>query len=317
MKKAASQKQDDQAQTDYNTTREIETVLSFIPANLPREEWAQVAMALKSAGISFEVFDHWSATAGNYDPKSARDTWKSVNADGGITIKTLFHTAKKYGYDLRQSKHDFKPLIEQAKHRQSKSDKARSEAAKKAAERAEAILDSCDYAPSDHPYLVAKRIRPVLPVWLYRGAITIPVMDLFGNIHSLQFIQPDGKKVFLKNGAISGHFYQLLSRKSEDEPIVICEGFATGCTLAEHYTVNCSIVVAFNSANLKPVAEAFKKAFPDSRILIAGDADEAGRKAAFKAAEAIGGDVALPVFMEDEDGTDWNDRWALDGVQYE
>lgn len=316
--KKANPREEASPKTHHNDTtyQEVALVLSFIPANLPRDQWVQIAMALKSAGFDFEVFNTWSATADNYDPKAARDTWKSIKADGGITPKTIFHFAKQYGYNPALSKTDFKPVITLDTVRQEKAEKARQQAAESAAERANSILDDCNYSPENHQYLVQKKIKPPIKVWQFKDALVIPVMDLQGNIHSLQFIQPDGQKRFLKDGAIKGNFYQIWSRKKPSDAIVIAEGFATGCTLAQHFTSDCSVIVAFNSGNLKPVAQVFREAFPGARILIAGDADDAGRKSAFKAAEAVNGDVALPIFVDGEIGTDWNDRWCLDEVKH-
>ncbi|MTI64396.1 PriCT-2 domain-containing protein [Methylophaga sp.] len=317
MKKASPREEaSQQSQTNFNTIQEATDALYFISADVDRSTWAQLAMALKSAGVPFEIFDDWSATGSNYDPKAAHDTWKSISPDGGISIKTLFHIAKQYGYDPSQSKANFKPLIELAKQRQAKAERVRQKARQKASDRAEYILDDCTYAPANHPYLLSKKITPPTPIWLYKKALTIPVMDLLGNIHSLQFIQPDGKKTFLKDGAIRGHHYQLWSRTRPSDAIVISEGFATGCTLSEHFTPDCSVIVAFNSNNLKPVAQVFRAAFPDARIVIAGDADEAGKKAAFNAAASVRAEVALPSFLDDEVGTDWNDRWLLDEVKH-
>lgn len=296
-------------------TDEIREVLPFIPADLPRPDWAKIAMACKSAGVPFEVFDDWSSTGQSYDPKATKSTFNSVSATGGIGPSTIFYYAKQYGYDPRQSKADFKPLIELAKQRQQKAEKARQEATEKARARANQLLDSCDYAPADHPYLVAKKITSPTPVWQYKQSVVIPVMDIAGEVHSLQFIEPDGTKRFLKDGAIKGHFYQIWSRTEPSKAIVICEGFATACTLASHYTPDCSVIAAFNAANLKPVAQVFRRSFPDAQIVIAGDHDRksgTGQKAAFDAAHAVVGDVALPTFQEHEAGSDWNDRWLLD-----
>ena len=62
--------------------------LAYIPASLPRDDWARIGMAIKSEypeDVAFELFDTWSASAdNNYSNKDARDTWKSIKADGGI-----------------------------------------------------------------------------------------------------------------------------------------------------------------------------------------------------------------------------------------
>ena len=85
-----------------NTPEKIREALAFIPASIPRDEWARVGMAIKSEypdSTGFELFDAWSQSdPDGYNPTDVRDTWKSVNASGGIGIGTVFHLAKANGY---------------------------------------------------------------------------------------------------------------------------------------------------------------------------------------------------------------------------
>ena len=88
--------------TMNNTPEQIREALAFISASIPRDEWARVAMAIKSAypdSTGFELFDTWSQTdPDGYNPTDARDTWKSIQAVGGVGIGTLFHLAKANGH---------------------------------------------------------------------------------------------------------------------------------------------------------------------------------------------------------------------------
>jgi putative DNA primase/helicase len=82
----------------------IRAALAHIPANLQRDEWARVAMAIKSEypdGTGFDLFDQWSASdPDRYEPKGTRATWRSVKAGGGVGIATLLHLAKQHGFTL-------------------------------------------------------------------------------------------------------------------------------------------------------------------------------------------------------------------------
>ena len=78
----------------------IRAALEYIPASLPRDDWAKVCAAIKSefpddAGRT--LFTDWSATADSYDPKAVASTWKSIKASGGVTIGTLLGMAKERG----------------------------------------------------------------------------------------------------------------------------------------------------------------------------------------------------------------------------
>ncbi|MBK1685183.1 hypothetical protein CKO18_16650, partial [Rhodoferax fermentans] len=53
----------------------IRAALQHIPANLPRDEWARVGMAIKSEfpdETGRDLFTDWSATADGFDLKAAR-----------------------------------------------------------------------------------------------------------------------------------------------------------------------------------------------------------------------------------------------------
>ena len=77
----------------------IEAALSFIPANLPRKEWANVGISLKAGGGSFEEFLKWSQQGSNYtNEKSCLDAWNSFNEGGGINGFYLLKIAKENGY---------------------------------------------------------------------------------------------------------------------------------------------------------------------------------------------------------------------------
>ena len=81
----------------------IRDALAHYPACCTREEWARVAMAIKSEfpdDIGFALFDQWSATADGYDPRATGSTWRSIKAGGGVGIGTLLHLAKQNGFTL-------------------------------------------------------------------------------------------------------------------------------------------------------------------------------------------------------------------------
>ena len=84
----------------------IRSALAHIPANMPRHEWARVAMAIKSEfpdETGCDLFTDWSASADGFDLKAAKSTWQSVKAGGGVGIGTLLHLAKENGFALPAS----------------------------------------------------------------------------------------------------------------------------------------------------------------------------------------------------------------------
>ncbi len=79
------------------TTDLIESALTYIPANCPRDEWAKILGAIKSefdndTGLS--IAEDWSRTSESFNQKSFNATWKSVTASGGVKIGTLLFIAQ-------------------------------------------------------------------------------------------------------------------------------------------------------------------------------------------------------------------------------
>lgn len=106
------------------------------------------------------------------------------------------------------------------------------------------------------------------------GAIVVPVCGPDGGLQSLQFIYPDGKKRFL-SGTRMRHGRLFLGDPVSDEPITLCEGWATGCSL--HEAKGSTIVVCFSGANLVQVADDLRNQFPDAILQIAADRDAHGK----------------------------------------
>jgi hypothetical protein len=141
------------------------------------------------------------------------------------------------------------------------------------------------------------------------AALVVPAMDAEGNVQSLQFIQPDGSKRFLKDAGTTGSSFTI--HGSEPGVIAVVEGVATGASVQA--ATGWSVVCAFSAGNLGKVAEQVRGKFPNARIIIAGDNDEsgAGEKYGRAAAEAVGGRYVQPEAV----GHDWNDVAKEKGLE--
>ena len=73
---------------------EIKEALSYIdPAQCSYQEWCQVGMAIKAAGLGADLFDEWSRRdPDRYHTGECSSKFESFN-DTGITVKTLFGMA--------------------------------------------------------------------------------------------------------------------------------------------------------------------------------------------------------------------------------
>ncbi|HEV2491481.1 MAG TPA: DUF3631 domain-containing protein [Terriglobia bacterium] len=185
----------------------------------------------------------------------------------------------------------------------------------KARARAKYIWNRVALAPSNHPYLVKKHISPN-GAKLHRNLLLLPVRDVEGALHSLQFIGASGEKNFLTGGRVSGCCCAI---ECPGQRIYVAEGFATGATI--HEVTGEAVAVAFNASNLKPVAIAIRKKHPETELVIAADNDawtdgNPGQAHAFEAAKAVKAKVALPRFRDTSTRpTDFNDLFVLEGAE--
>ena len=147
------------------------------------------------------------------------------------------------------------------------------------------------------------------------GAVVVPLRGLDNRLTGLQFIAADGGKRFLTGTRVKGAFH-MIGRPDPAQPLLVAEGFATASAVSQATGWPCA--VAFDCGNLRPVAEALRKAGPKTQIIIAGDDDAGtpgnpGRTKALAAADAVGGSAIFPDFSGIERGTDWNDLWVAIG----
>ena len=165
-------------------------------------------------------------------------------------------------------------------------------------------LDEALEARSHHPYLLQKNVK-AYGIRQIGSKLLIPIYSLLGDMQSVQSIDANGNKQFLKGGKISGgcHF---IGEIVDGKPIYITEGYATAASVYED--TKCLTIVAFNAANLINVATELRAQLPNAEIVIAGDADPVGQKYAELASKAVNGTTLIPNFGDNPDGySDWND----------
>ncbi|MBS1132518.1 MAG: hypothetical protein H6R16_3520 [Proteobacteria bacterium] len=166
-----------------------------------------------------------------------------------------------------------------------------------ARQRAQALWEKAKPADGTHAYLVRKGV-PAYGIKLLRQQLVVPLRDVDGTLHSLQFIGADGRKTFLTGGRKRG-CYHAIGRPAA--ALCICEGYATGATI--YQATGNATAVAFDAGNLQPVAKALRQKFPRLTLVIAADNDtetpgNPGVTAAHAAARAVGGVLAVPKFGE-------------------
>ena len=177
-----------------------------------------------------------------------------------------------------------------------------------AAERGLAIWNAAKPAAPGHGYLRRKSVEPH-GARQYRGLLCLPVVDFDSALWSLQFIEASGSKRLLKGGRKAGNHIPV-HEPAEPSRLLLCEGWATGATLAEREP-DARVLAAIDAGNLEPVALSARRRWPELDIVICGDADAAGVSAANRAARAAGALVAFPEFPPGTTGSDFNDLAAV------
>jgi len=179
-------------------------------------------------------------------------------------------------------------------------------------EKAQAIWRKARPISAQFQYLIKKGVASH-NARIYKNTLVLPIIDFHQQLHGLQFIQPDGTKRFLKGTKKRGHFIPLTNPQKPVKHMLICEGWATACTLSDMYR-DSHIIAAIDASNLMSVAINARHYWPQLPICIAGDDDRLthgnpGATKARAAAARIRASIILPQWPNDapKDLTDFND----------
>lgn len=314
--------------------------LRFLSSDCDRDTWVRIGAALKSGlgDAGFGPWDDWSREAvDRYDPAAARATWKSLRAEGGITIATLFAEAKKAGYVPRLNGHTVSPSpIDRAKRdeEQRKADEETKTKHERAAAKALAVWRAAKIG--EHSYLERKGVRATATAKVIsiaelvkiigyepaaggdklRGQILCLPIVVDGAPSSMEMVDEDGRKSALAGGRKAAGYWptrQLPPGDGEGAVFYIGEGAATVLSAVEG--ADAIGIAAFGAHNLKAVALAFRVRCPKAKIIVLADVGN-GEDQAHEAAAAVGGLVATPDFGPDrpEGAKDFNDLARLHGA---
>lgn len=206
------------------------------------------------------------------------------------------------------------------------------------AEDAQKIWGNADSNVEGHEYLERKLISVPRGLRMHTAKdgtrlLAVPMWSFDMNgvpaLTSIQFIDKNGSKRFMKAGRVDGTFFSL---KGDTQIIVFCEGVATAFSIWQ--ATGLSVVACFNARNLVEVLKDFKVWRPMSTFLLCADDDvmapddwavkgqgkpwvNVGRVKAEAAAKAVGCRWTLPVFKDGpaRSRTDYNDLHAQEGLE--
>jgi putative DNA primase/helicase len=176
-------------------------------------------------------------------------------------------------------------------------------------------------------YLERKGVQAEACRFLHDGSILVPLLryDLPRDqaLRAVQRIWPDGTKRFTA-GFEKPRCALRLGLVTVGDPVLVCEGYATGLTLRMAVGQRMPVFVALDAGNLLPVVEMLRELHPQCPILICADDDwrtkgNPGRTKAWAAARAVARCiVTYPVFRwgaRAQKDTDFNDLHAREGLE--
>jgi putative DNA primase/helicase len=164
------------------------------------------------------------------------------------------------------------------------------------------------------------------------GAFLVPMCNVRDQVVGLQVIYPAkqedtgrDKSYWPYGMSKEGAFHLIGPHPEPGEPVLVCEGYATGASL--HMATSLTVAIAFDAGNLLVVCKAMRERFPGGALIVCRDDDwkttrpngepwNPGEEKASNAALIVGGQVVAPIFSgEREDKwTDFNDLHVAEGL---
>jgi len=316
-----------------NDIERARSALLSLDAGTDHGTWVKHAMGAKAAGLDFEDFHNWSATAGNYRHEAdCRSVWQSIKP-GGIGAGSLFHAARAAGWTDDTEQPARRPQSQQDRRPQH-------EAPKPPPHDPRAVWDACEPATAEHPYIIKKLGLPD-GLRVYRGDMTIagqacegalvlPCRTLAGDLVSLQLVMPDGRKLFLPGCKLPHDACLIIggpikadgpayrhenpswagTRARAIRPVFVCEGI--GQAWSAHQATRAPAVCCFGVGRMAGVAKALREHYPAARLVLVADAGKESQCAAI-AKEVSGAWVEMPAGSASN--YDLNDYHQAEGMK--
>lgn len=283
--------------------------LSFVNPD-EREVWVRMGMALKAefGDVAYESWVNWSSSAGSFDAKACKSSWKSFKNGGKVGIGSLFNEAKAEGFEFGDDDIEVSPaeLAKRQKDREERDAKSEATRLKAAAAAANRAASQWRMASKDgvSAYLERKQVSVESCRFLADGAIIVPMIRYDAAPPALvgkQQINADGAKKFSSGMAKSGAMCRLGDVPIDGDVIYLAEGYATAGSIRAARSFASSVFICFDAGMLHSGAAILSGLYPTSTIIICADDDyltnNVGVTKAQSAADAVGGFVFLPTFQ--------------------
>ncbi|HUX64787.1 AAA family ATPase [Sulfuricella sp.] len=274
--------------------------LRHLDAGCPREDWVKAGMGAKAAGLGFDDFHHWSASAGNYASENeCRAVWKSFNESGGVTPATLYGMAFAQGWQdpAKSRAKGTRPSIPTAKPTPSPARPVKTPQGMNPVE----VWNRCISATPADGYIYRKQGKPdgmkvypasaeplVIRGQNVAGYLVAPCWS-GADLQTLQFIPPDGgDKLNLPGASFNDGFFTV---GDITDRVFICEGI--GQAWAANKATGAAAVVCFGAGRMMAVGKVLRAKYPAARLVVVPDRGKEEQAATIAAAIA-GQWMAMP-----------------------
>ena len=139
--------------------------------------------------------------------------------------------------------------------------------------------------------------------------LVIPIHNISGEFTSLQFIDINGNKSFLKDGAKS--LFEITDNNPTFNNVAVAEGLATGASIKLALPTH-KVFISFDAGNLSNVVGEIVKANSNAKITIFADNDKESHTGEIQAKKAIAENknANIKYILTKGEVNDFNDRFA-------
>lgn len=124
-------------------------------------------------------------------------------------------------------------------------------------------------------YLDRKKVRAFGLRFGFNRRLMVPVRDMTGALQGLQWIAPDGEKIFGTGTRKEGRFHVIGAVDGEAGveplPLAFAEGYATAAS--GHMATGWPVVTCFDAGNLEPVIAQWRALYPERVMVVLADDD--------------------------------------------
>jgi P4 family phage/plasmid primase-like protien len=280
---------------DYN---DVELALDLLSSDCTRDEWVKIGNSLKEAlnaigHDGYELFDKWSSKSPKYNKQDCKTAWKSFKPNGGITKATFFQLAYQAGWpgpakkDF-STKKEFQPTTNFQTTQNSPVDDAKKHTN---------VLKQWHSLKlfSAHEYLDSKGLSDNLNG--YESSLRIGYNKDLGNFFAYPLLDLETQEIvgfnrismidkrLGKDSKKTGNASIIGTLDNSTAIVCITEGFADGMHI--HNATKHTTLVANDVGNIANVVKRMRKLYPECKIVVCADNDEAGRAGAEKAIKGL------------------------------